>query len=120
MEEKLLPDDEEDFDFQIFECVDSALSRLGHTEKELFFRALARQFSLSGVDIAKNPSKLEECFKEILGKSGSAFILIHILDNISRSFKIDPTINCNLAEAIDQARQAILSRKQSYLVISHF
>jgi hypothetical protein len=121
MEGKLLSDDdEEDFDFQIFDCVERALSRLGQSEKELVLRALATQFSLSGVDIARNPSELEACFTELLGKSGSAFILIHILDNISRSFKIDLTDNCNFAEAIEEARQEIFSRKQTHLVFSHF
>jgi len=121
MEGKLpLDDDEEDFDFQIFDCVERALSKLGESEKELVLRALATQFNLSGVDIARNPSEVENCLTKLLGKSGSAFILIHILDNISRSFKIDLIDNCNLAEAIEEARKEILSRKQSYLVSSHF
>ena len=120
MEGKLLLDDEEDFDFQIFDCVERALSTLGQAEKELILRALSTQFNLSGVDFARNPSKLEECFTELLGKSGSEFILIHILDNILRSFKIDLTDNCNLAVAVEEARQEIFSRKQIYLVSSHF
>jgi len=111
---KLLPvDDEEDFDFQIFDCVDRALSKLGQAEKDLLLRALATQFSLSGVDIAGNPAKVEECLRELLGESGSEFVLIQILDNISESFKITLKDDCNLAEAIRAARGEILSKMRS-------
>ena len=110
----LLDEDEEDFDFQIFECVDRALSSLGNAEKELVLKALASEYYLSGVDIAANPSKFEQCLTNLLGKAGSEYIFLQILNNICRSFRISLKDDCNLAEAISTARREITSKKEAY------
>ena len=111
MKTSLVSEDELDFDLRIFDCIERALTLIGKEEKEMILHKLALQFGESGFDIAKDPYALEECLRESLGAFEAASVLVQILENISRSFKIVLREDCNLAEVIAEARNKVVLRR---------
>jgi len=95
-----------DFDSKIFNCVDQALLALGQDEKEHVLFALDNEYRITAKNIVSNAARLEEALKETLGPSGSAFVIMHALENITRSFKISQPYAGNLAQAIDAAKKS--------------
>ncbi len=96
---------EQDFDFKIFECLDRALSTIGEGQKRYpLLLALEKEYDFSGHDIARNPARLEECLKELLGISVSAFVIIHVIENISESFGLQLGNDVTLEAAVECAR----------------
>jgi hypothetical protein len=110
---KLLLSKEQDFDFKIFQCVDRALSTIGEGQKGSLLLAFEKEYDFLGRDIAKNPARLEECLKELLGISVSAFVKIHIIENLSESFGLQLGNDVSLEEAVECAR----AKSQSNAII---
>ena len=94
----------EDFDFKVFKCVDLAFSTIGESEKQSLLLSLEKQYNLSGSDLAKHPARLDSCLSEVLGPSVSAFVRVHILENISETFGIELEHGGTLEDAVNLAR----------------
>ncbi|MDA4112091.1 MAG: type IV secretory system conjugative DNA transfer family protein [Thaumarchaeota archaeon] len=97
----------ENFNSKIFDCLDEALLVLGKNEKEHVLFALENEYHITAKNIGSNP-KLEEALKETLGHSGSAFVIMHTLENIVSSFKISRAYGDNLARAIGAAKKSAI------------
>jgi len=94
----------EDFDFKVFKCVDLAFSTIGESEKQSLQLLLEKRHKLSGRDLAKYPARLDSCLKEILGPSVSAFLRVHILENISETFGLELEHGGTIEDAVNVAR----------------
>ena len=79
---------------------------LGQDEKEDVLFTLDNEYDITEKNIVSNASRLEEVLKETLGPSGSAFVIMHTLENITSSFKISQPYASNLAQAIDAAKKS--------------
>jgi len=99
-----LVSESEDFHFRVFDCIDLALSTLGEYQKSLVLHVLEDKYRLSGREIAAEPTRLEEALKDLLGVSVAAFVIVHILDNISSAFGIEVKVETSIEEAIQSAR----------------
>jgi len=98
---QLLLEEREKFDRQIFDCVDRALSTLGLAQKEFALGELGRLYHLSARNFAKEPLKLEEGLRRILGDFVTASVLDSTIGNISESFGINCDGCSNLSKIIE-------------------
>ena len=103
-----------DFDSRIFECVDNALSTLGKDQKELVRLRLKNRHYLPLKNVAHAPITFEQSLIESLGISVSTSVKFHILENISRTFRVHIGADSDLSFAIDAARRVtrISTRKE--------
>ena len=95
----------EDFDSIIFECLERALSTIGQSDKEMVLFVLKNQYHISSKNVARDLPRLEEILKGLLGQSVSAFVIIHILDNISAMFKVSPQYGSTLEQTTEAVKR---------------
>ena len=94
-----------DFDSEIFECVDNALSTLGEHQREFVRLRFKNRHYLPLKDVARAPDTFERSLTESLGTSVSETVMGHILNNISRTFGIHVASNSTLSLAVETARK---------------
>jgi len=94
-----------DFDSEIFECVDNALSTLGEHQREFVRLRLKNRHYLPLKNVARAPVTFERSLTESLGTSVSTVVIGHILNNISKTFGIHVASDSTLSLAIENARK---------------
>jgi len=94
-----------DFDSQIFRCVDDALSTLGRDQKELVRLRLKNRGYIPLKNVARAPVTFQQSLTASLGKSVSAAVISHILENISRTFGIHIATDSDLSLGVETARK---------------
>jgi hypothetical protein len=106
LQTRLLRRDRDNFDFEICDCIDGALSILGESLKELVSHDLEMEYHLSSKNLAKESLKLEEGLRAILGDFVAASVLTYVIGNISEPFGINRDGCSGLAKKVDHLREA--------------
>jgi hypothetical protein len=96
------------FNATLFECIDSALSKLGETSKIALYYQIASNKGMDRKTLQSKPLDIVEGLREILGQAGSSFFEDLIVGEIETSFDLALRQGASLTEAVQEARKKFL------------
>lgn len=101
---------EKGFNSTIFECIETALKKLGESVAASILYQIEEKYKLPRQEFASRPLEMVKFLRTFLGPAGSAVVEKLIMKEIIASFDLTPSgQNSSLEWGIEEARKVFLT-----------